>query len=358
MIQYPLMFNPQYQLTNTIINSLTKIAEDKAFIERARILPAAQIKLRHQAILRMTHSSTAIEGNRLNLLQIEAIYTHKKIDAPKRDIFEVKNYLQALKYIEKVVLEKKPLNEKIILKIHKLVTENTLPKEESGKYRGGPVYVVQRRFNLPPLLLYTAPPYKKIPRLVSSLVKWLNEQTADKLNPVITAALVHKEIAELHPFNDGNGRTARALATLVLYSRGYDFRRLFALEDYYNEDRPSYYEAINTGKKYDPKVDLTNWIEYFVLGFQREISDVKLRIMSLSGKNSAVSVGEPVYLSPCQQKILEFMDQLGKITIKDAIDILSVSRRSAQLELFKLKNAGFIKQINKGPAAYYIEKKK
>ena len=124
-------------------------------------MPAAEIKLRHQAILRMTHGSTGIEGNRLNLLQIEAIYTHKKIDAPKRDIYEVKNYLQALKYIEKAVLEKKPLNEKTILKIHKLVTENKLSKEESGKYRGGAVYVVQTKFNLQPLLLWTHPPHKK-----------------------------------------------------------------------------------------------------------------------------------------------------------------------------------------------------
>jgi len=352
------MFNPKYQLTNVILNSLTKISSDKAIIDRAKILPTAEIKLRRQAILRMTHSSTAIEGNDLNLSQIEAIYAHKKITAPARDIYEIKNYIRALKYIEKVVSEKKSLNEKIILKIHRLVTERTLPKDESGKYRTGPVYVVQRRIGLPSLLLYTAPQYKKIPNLMGGLVKWLNDQTVDKLNPIITAAIAHKEIADFHPFTDGNGRTARALATLILYSRGYDFRRLFALEDYYNENRPAYYQAINTGQKYNSKVDLTNWIEYFVLGFQKEISEIKFKIVSLSGKKTVVSGEQPIYLSSKQQKILEFIDQLGKITIKDAVDILSVSRRSAQLELFKLKSAGFIKQIKKGPAAYYVEKKK
>ena len=350
------MFNPRYQLTNTILNSLTKIAVDKAIIDRARILPAAEIKLRRQAILRMTHSSTAIEGNRLNLPQIEAIYTHKTIDAPEREIYEVKNYLRALKYIEKAVLEKKPLTEKVILKIHKLVTENVLPKNESGKYRRGPVYVVQRRFGLPDLLLYTAPASRKVSSLIKNLVKWLNDQTADKLNPIITAAICHKEIAAIHPFCDGNGRTARALATLILYNRGYDFRRLFALEDYYNENRPAYYQAINTGLKYNANVNLTNWVEYFVLGFQKEIDQVKLKIVSFSSKKTASGEEKQIYLSPNQQKILEFVDQLGKITIKDAVDILSVSRRSCQGELFKLKKAGFIKQIKKGPAAYYQSK--
>lgn len=348
------MFNPRYQLTNAILNSLTKIVADKTIIDRARILPAAEIKLRRQAILRMAHSSTAIEGNQLNLPQVEAIYAHKRINASKRDIYEVKNYIRALKYIEKVVLKKKPLNEKIILKIHKLVTENVLPNNESGKYRQGPVYIVRRRPGLSDLLLYTAPLYKKVPYLVGRLIKWLNNQTIDKLNPVITSAICHKEIAAIHPFSDGNGRTARALATLILYSRGYDFQRLFALEDYYNENRSAYYQAINTGTKYNINDDLTKWIEYFVLGFQWEINEVKLKIMSFSSKKKVVIGEKQIYLSPNQQKILEFIDQLGKITIKDAVDILSVPRRSAQLELFKLKKLGFIKQLKKGPAAYYI----
>lgn len=351
------MFKPQYGLTNGILNSLTEIAGAKEVIARAKILPAVEIKLRRQAILRMTRSSTSIEGNQLNLSQIEAIYAHKKIDAPKRDIYEVKNYIQALKYIEKVVVEKRTLDEKIILKIHKLVTNKTLPPNKCGKYRHGPVYIVQRRLGLSDLLLYTAPPYKKVSRLVGNLIAWLNNNPSDKLNPVIAAAIAHKEIAAIHPFADGNGRTARALATLILYSRGYDFRRLFVLEDYYNEDRPAYYRAINTGGKYDLKVDLTFWIEYFVLGFKKEINEVKSKVLALSGKKTTTAPDQQIYLSPNQQKILEFIDQLGRITIKDAIDILSVPRRTVQLELHNLKTSGIIKQVGNGPAAHYLQNK-
>ena len=112
---------------------------------------------------------------------------------------------------------------------------------------------------------------------------------------------------KIHPFSDGNGRTARALATLILYQRGYDFRRLFALEDYYNRERQDYYAAINIGKNYeDRKVDFTPWLEYFVLGFREEIESVKAKIKSLSRKTVGDHINEQVFLDSDQLKILDF----------------------------------------------------
>src|SRR3989339_1066338 len=109
------MFSPKYRLTNSIVRMLTAIAESKAVIGRAKILPQQELKLRRQALIRMTHSSTAIEGNALNADQVGALLGKKKIDAPQRDIYEAQNYLKALKYIEKIVREKKPISEKALL---------------------------------------------------------------------------------------------------------------------------------------------------------------------------------------------------------------------------------------------------
>src|SRR3989338_8065412 len=228
------MFDPKYKLNNEILTDLTAIAEAKGFIDRAKILPQQEVRLRRQAVIRMTHHSTEIEGNQLNMAQVEALYAKKKIDAPDRDIYEVKNYLNALKYIEKVVSERKPITEKIILKIHKLVTNKTLATQFSGRYRPGPIYVVRKRFGMPQEILYTGPDAKQVPKLMADFVNWLQKSEKEEISPVLVAGIAHLEIAAIHPFNDGNGRTARALATLILYQRGYDFRRLFALEDYYN----------------------------------------------------------------------------------------------------------------------------
>ena len=107
------MFNSKYKLNNKFLSGLTAIAESKGFIDRAKILPQQELQLRRQAVIRMTHHSTEIEGNRLNIGQVEALYSNKKIDASDRDIYEVKNYLNALKFIERIVAEKKAITEKV-----------------------------------------------------------------------------------------------------------------------------------------------------------------------------------------------------------------------------------------------------
>jgi Fic family protein len=349
------MLKPQYKLTDKMLHDLTAIAEAKGVIDRAKILPQQELRLRRQAVIRMTHHSTEIEGNCLNMGQVEALYANQKIDAPDRDIYEVKNYLNALKYIEKIVADNKPIEKRIILKIHRMVTDKTLPAESSGHYRSGPIYVVRRAYGMPVETLYTGPDAKRVPRLMDDLIAWLKESETKEINPVIAAAVAHLELAAIHPFNDGNGRTARALATLVLYERGYDFRRLFALEDYYNSDRPSYYKAINVGKTYDERrVDVTSWLEYFIKGFKEEIYEVKTKIISLSARSINGKTKSQVYLTPEQLKIIDFLDQVGKISVGDVEDVLSCPRRTAQFQLQKLKKIKMIRSVGKGKATAYI----
>lgn len=349
------MFKPQYKLSNNIVCMLTTIAEAKAVIERAKLLPKQELQLRRQALIRMTHSSTQIEGNILDIHQVEALLTHKRIDAPARDIYEVKNYLKAMRYINKVVGGKQKITQRVILRVHKLVTDMTLPKEQSGQYRNIPIYVVRQRLGLPQEILYTGPDAKRVPVLMANLVKWLQESQKQNIHPVVVAGVVHQEIAAIHPFVDGNGRTARAVATLVLYQQGYDFRRLFALEDYYNKDRPKYYQAINCGKSYEKRVkDFTPWLEYFIEGFKQEIDDVKMKIITLSKKKLTQKAESQIYLAPEQLKIIEFLDQVREIAVKDVVDILKCPKRTAQSYLQKLKKLKIITQIGKGPTTTYI----
>lgn len=349
------MFHPIYKLTHAILRDLTAIAEAKGIIVRAKILPEHELRLRRQATIRMTHHSTEIEGNRLNMQQVEAIYARKKIAAPDRDVYEVQNYLSALKHVESVVSEKKAITEKVILRIHKLVTAKTLDAKFCGSYRPGPIYVVRRRLGMPEETLYTGPTAQKVPQLMKDFVAWLTESEKQEINPVIVAAIAHLEIAAIHPFNDGNGRTARALATLILYQRGYDFRKLFALEDYYNTDRPAYYRAINLGKTYDERqTDITSWLEYFSKGFRKEIDHVRNDVITLSSRKIDHKLSSRIYLTPEQLKIIDFLDVTGRITAHDVVDILSCPKRTAQLQIQKMKKIKMIRSVGKGKATYYM----
>ena len=351
------MFNPKYTITNSILNNLLEITDVKALVLRTPILIRQEAKLRRQAMIRMIHSSTSIEGNILNRYEVEKVLANEKVDAPKRDIFEVKNYRDALYYISKFAGEKKKITVKTILEIHRLTTKNTLDEEKSGKFRKNKVFVVSRRGNKIIKVKYTGPDAKIVLKLVKDLTAWISKAKKENICPVIVSAFAHSEIATIHPFADGNGRTARLLATLILYQRGYDFKKLFALEDYYNKNRPAYYKAIHLGKNYEErlKADLTNWLDYFAGGFKSEMQDVKEAVIPLSLDNKMLKkLGGQVYLDKKQVKIVDFVMTMGRVTSNDVVDILNVKERMAQNYLVELVSLKLLKRMGEASATYYV----
>ena len=351
------MFNPKYTITHQILNNLVGVAEIKSLVLRTPILPRQEMKLRRDALIRMIHSSTSIEGNILNRYEVEKVLAGEKVDAPKKDISEVKNYRDALYYISKFVEKKQKITAKTILEIHRLTTKNVLDKDNCGNFRKSKVYVVSRRGNKIIKVSYAGPEAKQVPKLVQDLTSWLNKTKEKNICPVLAAAIAHSEIAAIHPFADGNGRTARLLATLVLYQRGYDFRKLFALEDYYNQNRPAYYKAIHLGKNYQERMqgDLTNWLEYFTGGFESEMAGVKEKIIPLSLDYKMLKkIGGQVYLDKKQIKIIDFMMTMGKVGSNDVVDILNVKERMAQKYLRGLERTKLLKKIGKGPTTRYV----
>jgi len=351
------MFNPKYTITHQILNDLMEVAEIKSLVLHTPILPKQELKLRRRALVRMIHSSTSIEGNILNRYEVEKVLAGKKVDAPQRDIFEVKNYSNALYYISKFVEKKRKITVKTILEIHRLVTKNTIAQAQCGYFRKSKVYVVSRRGNEIIKISYTGPEAEQVPKLVRDLVNWLEKTAKQAICPIVAAGLAHSEIAAIHPFADGNGRTARLLATLILYQREYDFRKLFALEDYYNHDRPAYYKAIHLGKNYEErlKADSTNWLEYFIKGFKVEMDNVRNAVIPLSlDVKMKGKINGPVYLDKNQIKIIDFMMTMGRIDSNDVVDILDVDKRTAQRYINEILKTKLIRKERKGPASFYI----
>ena len=349
-------FTPKYTITHKILNDLMEISEIKSLVLRTPILPRQELKLRKDALIRMIHSSTSIEGNILNRYEVEKVLSGKKVNAPKRDIFEVKNYRDALLYISKIVEKKQKITAKTILEIHRLVSKKTLDEKRCGYFRKEKVYVVSRRGKKIIKISYTGPDAKQVPKLVKNLTGWLEKAKKENICPIIVLAIAHSEIAAIHPFADGNGRTARLLATLILYQRGYDFRKLFALEDYYNQNRPAYYKAIHLGKNYQERIksDLTNWLEYFIQGFNAEMKKVKDEIIPLSLDNKMLKkIGGQVYLDKNQIKIIDFMMTMGRVYSSDVQDILGITQRSARRYLADLAKLKLLAKVGSKKSVYY-----
>jgi Fic family protein len=340
------MFKPNYRLTNAIINHITAITEAREEVLRSPILPKVENRLRHDALVSRSHHSTSIEGNPLNLLEVQVIVDGGDLVARPKDKQEIKNYRDALKSIEKSAKQKR-VPAATILKIQHLIAKKVLPKNDCGKYRNRMVYVV----NSFGQTVFTPPPAKAVPKLVADLIKWLNHPNSLELHPVLVAGIAHYELVRIHPFIDGNGRTARALATLILYQRNFDIKHFFALDDYYNENRDAYYTAL---RYVDPQTrDLTQWLEYFVEGVASQMKKLKDKVNNLSLNPVLRNLKARVTLRERQWKALEYIQTHRQITNQEYQRVIGTSRESAKRDLASMVKAGILRKSGKGRSAYY-----
>ena len=346
-------FKPKYTITNKIVNNLTEIAAGREIIEQAKLIPKWELKLRKEARIRNAHSSTSIEGNNLTLGQVADLAENKDITAMAKDKDEVLNYLKALDSIPEYAA-KKTIDVKLFLKIHETLTIGTLRyQKDCGVLRDRAVFVGKRIFDgtrFKEVAEYIPPKTKDVPRLVSEFLDWLNSNKIREVSPVILAGIVHYEIARIHPFIDGNGRTARLMATLVLYKSGFDHRRFFALDDFYDENRQAYYDALKTVQA--SKGDITKWLEYFTEGVLFSIDKVKDFIEKI-GLTPKIEEGERIELTQKQIKILERIKEKGKVSNKDLRDMFGITRQAILKEISKLIDAKLIELVGKGRNAYY-----
>ena len=339
------VFQPKFKYTHRTVNNLTKITQAREVILNAKIIPKWEISLRREALIRSAHSSTAIEGNKLTLEEVSQLALGRKIMATRKEKQEVLNYLNVLQNIKDYQNDGK-VTEKLLLKLHKDITKETLdlPSDEEN-YRKVQV-VVGNKFTGE--VVFTPPKTEKVPQLTKALLEWINQEI--ELHPVLNAGLSHYEFVRIHPFVDGNGRTARALATLILYIRDFDIKRFFTLDDYYDSDRKAYYAALKSVDK--NTLDTTPWIEYFTDGVLISINGVKKKILSLSIKKS----GPQIALTKKQMKIMEKIVTNGRITSKEIQEMFKISRQAVHKELKKMIELSVMEPRGEGKAVYYVAK--
>ena len=346
-------FEPKYTITDKILNNISRIMGGREVIEHSRLIPKWELKLKKEARVHNAHSSTSIEGNKLTLEQVVALSENKEVVATEKDKKEVLNYLKGLDSIPEYA-SKKTIDVKLFLKIHETVTIDTLrDNKDCGVFRNRQVFVGRRILDgtsFKEIVEYMPPETKNVPRLVAEFLDWLNSDKAKEINPVILAGIVHYEIARIHPFIDGNGRTARLMASLVLYKSGFDHRRFFALDDYYDENRSAYYAALKTAQI--SKGDITKWLDYFTDGVLYSIDKVKEFIAKM-GLSPKIEAGEKIELTQKQIKILERIKEKGKASNKDLREIFDISRQAMLKEISKLIDAKLIELVGKGRSAYY-----
>jgi len=275
------MFKPNFHYTDLLVRNLTYIAEAQAVVLNAPLVPKWEISLRRDAILRSAHASTAIEGNPLTLEEVSALAEGREIMVRRKDRLEVLNYLETLANIPEFA-KRRPFTRGDLLDTHRMITKGTLENsKDEGRFRKQHVVVMNR---VTGDIVFNPPATTEVPVLVDELLEWFNSEDAQVIDPVIEAGMMHYEIARIHPFIDGNGRTARVMASLTLYERGFDVKRFFTLDDYYDQDRRGYYEALDRVDQ--SSLDLTDWLEYFSDGVATSVKAVREKVIGLRTSSS------------------------------------------------------------------------
>jgi Fic family protein len=344
------MYSPQYTITNKLLKQIGIIEAAKEVIENSPLVPAWEAKFREDAIVRSVYHGTHIEGNNLNFTEADKVLSGVKIVGRERDIQEVLNYRNVLKYISE--FDNNEISENVVKHIHELTTHRILSEDVIGQYRKTQVVVKNAQTGE---ITFRPPPAIEVPFLLSDFLSWLNIISSEDLHPALAAGIAHYELVRIHPFMDGNGRVARAVATLVLVRNGYDVKRFFSLEEHYDREPLRYYEALQSVAKFEG--NQTAWIEYFTEGLAIELSRIKEKVKSLSTdlKIKKSLGGQQMTLTERQIKLVEYIQENGFLQNKAFFELFPmISEDTVLRELSDLLKKGIVKKEGSTKGAKYV----
>lgn len=347
-------FNPKYTITNSITNNLLEIERVKEGIKYLPINPKLLSSLRETAKLSTIHYSTQIEGNRLTKDEVKEVINSKKVISNTgriRDEKEIKGYYAALDFVEKLAASSSAITEANIKHIHALVIGGGVSKVKNSEYREGQNVITD---SLTGHIVYMPPEAKDVGVLMKEFVEWIN--TNDNIPSPIKASIIHYQFVTIHPYFDGNGRTARLLTTLALHKSGYDLKGIYSLEEYYAKDLQGYYEAITIGDSHNyylgrAEADITKWIEYFINGMAEAFKSVYAKAKEQEKSKDETKLLRE--LDTKQRQILDLFASQKYITTKDIANFFKFSPRSARLLALEWTNKAFFIAQGEGKQRKY-----
>jgi Fic family protein len=347
------MYTPKYTIDNTILRNIGIVEAAREVISHAPLLPYYEKEFQKDAMVRAVHHGTHIEGNELDMDQAEKVIAGQQIVARARDIQEVINYRRVMEYIgEAKVEDTVKIDDEFIKDLHKMTVNKILVPERCGHYRTSQVVV---RNSITGDVTFTPPMAVEVKGQIDNLISFINKTNPETLHPVLKSGIVHYEFVRIHPFVDGNGRVGRALSTYLLFQEGYDIRKFFSLEEYFDNDAYEYYNALQSVGRNDG--DLTEWLGYFTQGLAIELSKIKEKIekLSVDVKIKERQGGEPVMLSERQLKIMEYIQKVGFLQNSGFKQLFPmVSEDTVLNELKYLIKHGLVKKSGSTKGAKYI----
>ena len=345
-----MLYKPKYTITTKINKALVEIERVRGFLDAVNLRDDLISDMQSRALLLESHYSTHIEGTAINLEEAQDILAGKKVKGVSRDDKkELLNYKKAMDFISKYLGKDDPISEGLVRELHKILVRGVRGSEaQPGSYRKIQNYVASSKTKK---IIYTPPPPLDVPHLMQEFVDWINANIKE-ISPVLTAGIVQFQFVHIHPFVDGNGRTARLLSTLILYKTGYDFKRLFTISEYYDKERPAYYNAIQSVR--NNKMDMTKWLEYFSYGLQSQMKNIQGMGEKIIKVDKVINRFKDKDLNDRQLGIISYLVLNTKITNDECQKLSGSIRRTATRDLSSLVEKGIIEMKGELKGAYYV----
>ncbi len=322
------MFTPAFRITPAITRALMQIEACRQAVLELPIDVALLQSLRETARVTSIHFSTMIEGNRLTEPQVREVLQGARFPGRERDEAEVRNYFRALAWVEIQADTQTRISIADVKRLHGLAFH--------GRNRGTPFRDGQNviRDTGSGRIVYLPPETPDVPGLMRDLIAWAAAELASEDLPApVIAALAHYQLATIHPWYDGNGRTARLLATLILQRASYGLKGLYSLDAYYAEDLPGYYRALAVGPSHNDyegraEADFTGFVGYFCAGMAEAFAKVRAAAAGAGSRGAKDQAARLRQLDPRQRRVLELFRGKASATSVEIAACLGLKPRT------------------------------
>jgi Fic family protein len=328
------VFTPNFSMTDQIRLVIDEIERQRWLIDNMLLMPKHEAWIRRDVSIRRAAGTTQIEGASLDEGAVADLSRKNPVGKLTQDEQANINAIQAYEFIDFLSDQADiPIDELVVRQINREILRGAAQTLTPGAYRNGQNTVGQ----------YRPPNQGDVPSLMRAFALWLRQE--DDIEPIVRAAIAHIHLVAIHPFWDGNGRTARGLAALVLQRSPFGFRKLLSLESVLFVNRDRYFSELEQtlGARLEPDYDATSWIEFFATTLLTNAVQLSGRLADWHRQMSEVyGEFEGLDLNSRQADGFAYTLQAGRITRADYIEVTRASAITASRDLAGLVKAGLL----------------
>lgn len=329
-----------YNATEEYINAADVITE----MARNASDTSVFAELTHGSIAEEAFYSSVIEGAYSTREKAHALIDSQREPIDKDERMILNNY-KALQFVSDNL--DSPVSHELILRIGEMLTDGTLEEGVTAGYRDDIVYVKSRFGEI----IYTAPPADCVRPMMDQLIAYMNDK---HVHPIEKAVVSHVYFVTIHPFFDGNGRTARALTYMILLKSGYDFFRLVPISGILAEKRGQYYKALQASQDRENGCDYTYFVNFYTELLAETLESVKKRIAAMDKYRRVKEKLNP----DSEGRLIKgacwlATEDIESITTEKWRKKFAVSFETARKDLNTLEEKGFLKKRTEGRKAFF-----